>query len=321
MFDAASPNRHLDLDASNTSLVMVLPAGDYKNFFVCGRTLPLWITVFALLGQGLDSNATLGNVALSYKCATAAKQHSHSDTQTFWLITSNRQHWHHCCMLDRCFPDKAASSPGWRGCNVTAALADCCSPCAHHIRHAAIVLPLDALSCNWQQTSVLWYEMKSFCDVWSTALVGVLLSVYLLHAESAIRVQLQHVAGDSVFGACSMIMPAFVSLLLLLLFCCCHGSSVPQICFLGWCYAAPWLGYIPHLGECMQRQRHAQIMCCCDTLALTSVIDAAPLSMSDASLGQSPARSTVSLTGLTSNWCRCKFTQMLSRTFKSNCCG
>jgi len=88
MCEAASPNRHLDLDASNTSLVMVLPAGDYKNFFVCGRTLPLWITVFALLGQGLDSNATLGNVALSYKCATAAKQHSHSDTQTFWLITS-----------------------------------------------------------------------------------------------------------------------------------------------------------------------------------------------------------------------------------------
>eukprot|EP00775_Hariotina_reticulata_P010197 gene10197-10358_t len=43
--------------------------GDFKNFFVCGRTLPLWIAVFALLGQGLDSNATLGNVALSYKFA------------------------------------------------------------------------------------------------------------------------------------------------------------------------------------------------------------------------------------------------------------
>jgi hypothetical protein len=38
-----------------------------QNFFVCGRTLPLWIVIFALLGQGLDSNATLGNVALSYK--------------------------------------------------------------------------------------------------------------------------------------------------------------------------------------------------------------------------------------------------------------
>uniref|UniRef100_A0A383W3V0 Uncharacterized protein n=2 Tax=Scenedesmaceae TaxID=3086 RepID=A0A383W3V0_TETOB len=43
--------------------------GSYKNFFVCGRTLPLWIVIFALLGQGLDSNATLGNVALSYKYA------------------------------------------------------------------------------------------------------------------------------------------------------------------------------------------------------------------------------------------------------------
>ncbi|KAF6257333.1 Sodium:solute symporter family-domain-containing protein [Scenedesmus sp. NREL 46B-D3] len=44
--------------------------GDARhNFFVCGRTLPLWIVVFALLGQGLDSNATLGNVALSYKYA------------------------------------------------------------------------------------------------------------------------------------------------------------------------------------------------------------------------------------------------------------
>jgi hypothetical protein len=38
-----------------------------QNFFVCGRTLPLWIVIFALLAQGLDSNATLGNVALSYK--------------------------------------------------------------------------------------------------------------------------------------------------------------------------------------------------------------------------------------------------------------
>ncbi|KAF8071320.1 cho-1 [Scenedesmus sp. PABB004] len=48
---------------------MVMIKGSYKNFFVCGRTLPLWIVVFALLGQGLDSNATLGNVALSYKYA------------------------------------------------------------------------------------------------------------------------------------------------------------------------------------------------------------------------------------------------------------
>lgn len=41
--------------------------GSYKNFFVCSRTLPLYVVVFALLGQGLDSNSTLGNVNSAYK--------------------------------------------------------------------------------------------------------------------------------------------------------------------------------------------------------------------------------------------------------------
>jgi hypothetical protein len=38
-----------------------------QNLFVCARQLPLWIITFALLAQGLDSNATLGNVAMSYR--------------------------------------------------------------------------------------------------------------------------------------------------------------------------------------------------------------------------------------------------------------
>lgn len=38
-----------------------------QNFFVCARQLPLWTITFALLAQGLDSNATLGNVAMSYR--------------------------------------------------------------------------------------------------------------------------------------------------------------------------------------------------------------------------------------------------------------
>ncbi|GLI60824.1 hypothetical protein VaNZ11_002935, partial [Volvox africanus] len=43
--------------------------GDARNFFVCNRTLPMYVVVCALLAQGLDSNATLGNVVNSYKFA------------------------------------------------------------------------------------------------------------------------------------------------------------------------------------------------------------------------------------------------------------
>jgi hypothetical protein len=38
-----------------------------KNFFVCNRTLPWWVVSCALLAQGLDSNATLGNVLSAFK--------------------------------------------------------------------------------------------------------------------------------------------------------------------------------------------------------------------------------------------------------------
>lgn len=41
--------------------------GDFKNYFVCSRTLPLWIVSLTLSAQGLDSNATLGNVVNGYK--------------------------------------------------------------------------------------------------------------------------------------------------------------------------------------------------------------------------------------------------------------
>jgi len=37
------------------------------NYFVAGRTLPLWVVVCTLGSQSLDSNAILGNVDLSYK--------------------------------------------------------------------------------------------------------------------------------------------------------------------------------------------------------------------------------------------------------------
>jgi Na+/proline symporter len=37
------------------------------NFFVAGRSLPLWVVILTLASQSLDSNATLGNVDLSYK--------------------------------------------------------------------------------------------------------------------------------------------------------------------------------------------------------------------------------------------------------------
>ncbi|PNW87979.1 hypothetical protein CHLRE_01g009400v5 [Chlamydomonas reinhardtii] len=41
--------------------------GSAKAFFVCNRTLPLYVVICALLAQGLDSNATLGNVISAYK--------------------------------------------------------------------------------------------------------------------------------------------------------------------------------------------------------------------------------------------------------------
>jgi hypothetical protein len=59
----------LDISERAMTCAIFLPLPSLQNFFVCGRTLPLWIVVFALLAQGLDSNATLGNVALSYKFA------------------------------------------------------------------------------------------------------------------------------------------------------------------------------------------------------------------------------------------------------------
>jgi len=41
--------------------------GKTENFFVAGRSLPLWIITATLASQSLDSNALLGNVDLSYK--------------------------------------------------------------------------------------------------------------------------------------------------------------------------------------------------------------------------------------------------------------
>jgi len=38
-----------------------------ENFFVAGRSLPLWIVSITLASQSLDSNALLGNVDLSYR--------------------------------------------------------------------------------------------------------------------------------------------------------------------------------------------------------------------------------------------------------------
>lgn len=41
--------------------------GESKNYFVAGRSLPLWVITATLASQSLDSNAILGNVDLSYK--------------------------------------------------------------------------------------------------------------------------------------------------------------------------------------------------------------------------------------------------------------
>jgi hypothetical protein len=41
--------------------------GQSVNFFVAGRSLPLWIVSMTLAAQSIDSNAILGNADLSYK--------------------------------------------------------------------------------------------------------------------------------------------------------------------------------------------------------------------------------------------------------------
>jgi Na+/proline symporter len=41
--------------------------GQSVNFFVAGRSLPLWVVAVTLAAQSVDSNALLGNVDLSYK--------------------------------------------------------------------------------------------------------------------------------------------------------------------------------------------------------------------------------------------------------------
>ncbi|KAG2494142.1 hypothetical protein HYH03_007778 [Edaphochlamys debaryana] len=46
---------------------LTLKADDYRGYFVCNRTLPLYIVAFALLGQGLDTSSSLGNIVASYK--------------------------------------------------------------------------------------------------------------------------------------------------------------------------------------------------------------------------------------------------------------
>jgi Na+/proline symporter len=46
---------------------LFLVHGEAENFFVAGRSLPLWIVAMTLGAQSIDSNAILGNADLSYK--------------------------------------------------------------------------------------------------------------------------------------------------------------------------------------------------------------------------------------------------------------
>ena len=41
--------------------------GSAENFFVAGRSLPLFVLTMTLAAQAIDSNVLLGNVDLSYK--------------------------------------------------------------------------------------------------------------------------------------------------------------------------------------------------------------------------------------------------------------
>lgn len=48
-------------------LCYFLVRGDPSNFFVAGRTLPLFVCALTLASQSLDANALLGNADLAYK--------------------------------------------------------------------------------------------------------------------------------------------------------------------------------------------------------------------------------------------------------------
>jgi len=48
-------------------LTYFLVKGEAENYFVAGKSLPLWIVAMTLGAQSVDSNSLLGNVDLSYK--------------------------------------------------------------------------------------------------------------------------------------------------------------------------------------------------------------------------------------------------------------
>jgi hypothetical protein len=49
------------------TLTIYLVKGSVDNFFVAGRSMPLFMVAFTIGAQSLDSNALLGNVDLSYR--------------------------------------------------------------------------------------------------------------------------------------------------------------------------------------------------------------------------------------------------------------
>ena len=49
------------------ALTYFLVKGEAENYFVAGKSLPLWIVAMTLGAQSVDSNSLLGNVDLSYK--------------------------------------------------------------------------------------------------------------------------------------------------------------------------------------------------------------------------------------------------------------
>lgn len=52
--------------------------GEAENYFVAGKSLPLWIVAMTLGAQSVDSNALLGNVDLSYKVSYKKNRSSYN---------------------------------------------------------------------------------------------------------------------------------------------------------------------------------------------------------------------------------------------------
>jgi hypothetical protein len=83
------------------TLTLYLVKGSVDNFFVAGRSMPLFMVAFTIGAQSLDSNALLGNVDLSYRLSfwdgTNPKDKPVSSILRLMIFTNGS-----CCFFSLC---------------------------------------------------------------------------------------------------------------------------------------------------------------------------------------------------------------------------